>query len=79
MALIKCLSEYSECAISIIKKTRELSVSEEAYNEKVNKEKVFITSIYEFVGERELLLNKVIYGNLSLEEIKRMYHTEEKA
>lgn len=79
VSLIKCLSEYSECAISIIKNTRELSVNEEAYNEKVSKEKFFITSIYDFIAERELLLNKVIYGNLSLEEIKGMYHKEEKA
>ena len=79
VALIKCLSEYSECAISIIKNTRELSVNEEAYNEKVSKEKFFITSIYDFIAERERLLNKVIYGNLSLEEIKAMYHREEKA
>lgn len=77
--LIKCLSEYSECAISIIKNMRNLSVSEEAYQEKVSREKVFITSIYDFIGERELLLNKVIYGNLSLDEIKEMYHKEEKA
>ena len=77
--LIKYISEYSGCSIVLANDIRKLSIDEDHASQKAATEKSFITNAYNFIAERESLLNKVIYENLSLEDIKKMYHKEEKA
>lgn len=75
--LIKCISKYSESSIALVSDMRVNSLVEETYTKKKSIEKEFITGIYDFISAREELLNRVIYENLSLEQIKALYHKEE--
>lgn len=75
--LIKCISRYSESSIALVSDMRVNSLVEETYTKKKSIEKEFITGIYDFISAREKLLNRVIYENLSLKQIKALYRKEE--
>ena len=77
LKLINCISEYSKSSIALVSDMRVLSPNEEAYNKYKLIEKKFITEVYDFISAREGLLDKVIYENLSLEQIKALYRKEE--
>ena len=71
--LIDIISDYSEHSIELMRCIRVNSTQEDVYNKKSEKEKEFITTISNFITEREKLLNKVIYGKLSFDEIRALY------
>lgn len=72
--LVDLISQYCECSIALVKEIRVGLSKETTYTKKIDVEKKFITSIYEFILNREILLNEVIYENLTLDEIKSRYH-----
>ena len=71
--LIDIISDYSEHSIELMRCIRVNSTQEDVYNKKSEKEKEFITTISNFITEREKLLNKVIYGKLSFDKIRTLY------
>ena len=72
--LINIISDYSKYSIELMRCIRVNSAQEDIYNKKTEKEKEFITSISNFITEREKLLKQVIYGKLSFDDIRTLYH-----
>jgi len=75
-SVIEKVSTYSDCSINMVKAIRSLSADMETRNKKVNAESEFVREMSEFIWKREDILSKVIYGNLSLKEIKALYYTD---
>lgn len=71
--LIDITSEYSKASLEFAKEVRMMSASENTYNHKKELESQFIIEISSFITDREQLLNQVIYGDFSFEQIKAMY------
>ena len=77
LELINCISEYSKSSIALVSEMRVVSPNKETCNKHKLLEKEFITEVYNFISDREGLLDKVIYENLSLEQIKALYRKKE--
>lgn len=73
--LSKLVTEYSNASLALVKDIRTSSIVDATYTQKKDLEKQFITQIFNFISERESLLNDVTYGDFSLEQIKAMYGT----
>lgn len=71
--LSKLVTEYSNASLALVKEIRTSSNVDATYTQKKDIEKQFITQMFNFISERENLLNDVTYGNLSVEQIKAMY------
>lgn len=71
--LIDLISAYGNCAIEISKKVRIGLPVDEIYMQKIDKEKDFIINTSDFIADREIRLNKIIYGQFTLDQIKEMY------
>ena len=74
--LISLISDYCNSSTEVAKCIRECSDATQAYTIKATKEKEFIQKSSNFIAEREVLLDKTIYGNLSLDEIRGLYCQE---
>lgn len=74
--LLLFISDYCDYSLAVAKCIRACEDATEAYNLKVTKEKEFIQKSSDFITEREILLDKTIYGNLSLDEIRGLYCQE---
>lgn len=67
--LINLISNYSQCSRELIKDVKELkegSVLEETYLKKKEVEKDIVMAFSDYIADQENTLNKVIYGDLSL-------------
>lgn len=71
--LIRLISKYSECSVKLTKEVRAGSPADNTYREKTDAEKEFVTSFSDFISDRETLLDKVIFKDLTLGQIKAMY------
>lgn len=71
--LSELVYEYLEATLALVKEIRTSSVVEATYHKKADIEKQFLLSMFGFISSREKLLNKVIYGDFSLSQIKSMY------
>lgn len=71
--LSKLVTEYSNASLALVKEIRTSSIVDATYTQKKDIEKQFITQMFNFISERENLLNDVIYGDFSVEQIKAMY------
>ena len=74
--LISLISDYCNSSTEVAKCIRACSDATQAYTIKAAKEKEFIQKSSDFIAEREVLLDKTIYGNLSLDEIRGLYCQE---
>ena len=74
--LISLISDYCDSSIEVAKRIRACSDATEAYKLKATKEKEFIQKSSDYITEREILLDKTIYGNLSLDKIRGLYCQE---
>ena len=74
--LISLISDYCDSSIEVAKCIRACSDATEAYKLKATKEKEFVQKSSDYITERESLLDKSIYSNLSLDEIRELYHQE---
>ena len=71
--LSKLVTEYSNASLALVKEIRISSIVDATYTQKKDIEKQFITKMFNFISERENLLNDVTYGDFSVEQIKAMY------
>lgn len=71
--LIDLIKGYCDCSMELVNEVRTLSTVDATYKENIEAEKELITSISDFISTREILLNEVIYGNFTLEQIKMKY------
>lgn len=71
--LISVVSKYSEKSIELIKQVRKGSPFEDIHTEKETAEKEFITIASDFISNRESLLNRVVFENLTLDQITALY------
>lgn len=71
--LIQYITEYSNASIALVNDMRTTSIVEEKHIKKPSLERNFIVDIYNFISDRENLLQAVIYENLSIEQIKAQY------
>lgn len=71
--LSKLVTEYSNASLELVKEIRISSIVDATYTQKKDIEKQFITQMFNFISERENLLNDVTYGDFSVEQIKAMY------
>lgn len=69
----KLIYEYSKISIELVNGIRSGMDITNIYEQKQKLEKEFINSMSNFIYTQENMLNEVIYGDLSLEEIKEMY------
>lgn len=67
------LLDYSEHSQKLMKSIRDSSSIENEFRIKKSKEKEFITEISSFILKKEIILNKIIYGKLSFDEINKLY------
>lgn len=74
--LLSLISDYCDSSLAVAKCIRACEDATEAYKLKATKEKEFIQKSSDFIAEREVLLDKTIYGNLSLDEIRGLYCQE---
>lgn len=75
--LINLISNYSQYSRSLIKEVKELKNGlelEETYSKKKEIENEITMLFSDFIADQENTLNQVIYGNLSLEQIKERYY-----
>lgn len=71
--LISLISQYSEQSIELVKEVRAGAPLDDTYKKKADAEKEFIKNISDFISNRKILLNKVIFEDLTIEKIKAMY------
>lgn len=71
--LSRLISEYSNASLALVQEIRTNTVVESTYHRKKELEKQFLQNIFNFISSREQLLNKVIYGDFSFSQIKKMY------
>ena len=69
----KLILEYSKASLAVLKEIRTISIEDSTYHQKIDLEKQIGPYIFEFILSKERLLNKVIYGNLTLAQIKEIY------
>lgn len=69
----KLVCEYSKVSIELVNDIRSGMDITNVSEQKQKLEKEFISSMSNFTYIQENMLNEVIYGDLSLEEIKEMY------
>ncbi len=74
--LLSLISDYRDSSLAVAKCIRACEDATEAYKLKATKEREFIQKSSDFITEREILLDKTIYGNLSLDEIRGLYCQE---
>lgn len=74
--VVEQIPEYCKISTELLQELRNTKITQQKYAQKVALEKEFISIISDFISHKEFMLNKVIYGNLSLDEIKDMYYTE---
>lgn len=72
--LIHLTSKYSECSIQLLPKVGTGSPDDDTYKEKASAEREFVTSFSDFISNRAALLDKVIFEDLTLDQIKAMYN-----
>ena len=75
--LIKMISNYSQLSSELIKYVRDLkesSVLEEVFSRKTEAEKEIIMAFSDYIADQENTLNKVIYGDLSLDQINEIFY-----
>lgn len=71
--LSKLISEYSNASLALFQEIRTSSMVDSTYQQKTELEKQFLTQMLNFICQREKMLNTVIYGDFSLEQIKEVY------
>lgn len=71
--LISLISCYSKCSIEFINKFKVGSQVEDIFARKNENEKKYINCISKFILYRENLLNRVIFEDLTLDQIKTIY------
>lgn len=71
--LISLISQYSDLSIKLTQEFRSGTLSDDTGKKKIDTEREFIRCISSFVSYRETLLNKVIFEDLTLDNIKAMY------
>lgn len=74
--VVEQIPEYCKISTELLQELRNTKITQQTYAQKVALEKEFMSIISDFISHKEFMLNKVIYGNLSLDEIKDMYYTE---
>lgn len=74
--LIEKVEDYSNYSLALANEVHAGNNTDETYYKKAEAEKAFINEIADFIWKREKLLNKVIYTELTLDEIKQMYYIE---
>ena len=72
--LIHLTSKYSECSIQLTQKVGVGSPDDDTYMEKTNAEREFVTNFSNFISNRVALLDKAIFYDLTLDQIKAMYN-----
>lgn len=70
---IDLISEYSNSSIELVRAVRKGPLDEQIYNIKRELEKQFMKQSLEFISKRESKLNRVIYEELTLEQIRDLY------
>lgn len=71
--IVDLISEYANASIELVKALRKESLDEQIYNKKIELEKQFIKQSFEFINKRESKLNRVIYEELTLEQIRILF------
>lgn len=71
--LSNLISEYSKATLAVLKEIRTISIQDSTYLQKKELEKQIVPYIFSFISSKERLLNRVMYGNLSLAQIKEIY------
>lgn len=74
--LLGLISKYSEYSTTLTQKIRTMfsaDGTDDICEDKTNTERELIVSFSNFISNRETLLEKVIFGHLTLEQIKSMY------
>lgn len=71
--IVDLISDYANASIELVRALRKESIEEQIYNKKRELEKQFMKQSYEFIFKRESKLNSVIYGELTLEQIRILY------
>ena len=74
--LVNKVEDYSNRSLDLVNEIHAGAYTDDVYNQKTISEKACINEIADFMWKREKMLNKVIYTELSLEEIKMMYYIE---
>lgn len=70
---IDMISEYSNSSIELVRAVRNGTLDEQIYNKKRELEKQFMIQSLEFISKKESKLNKVIYEELTIEQIRALY------
>lgn len=70
---IDLISEYGNASIELVRAVRKGPLDEQIYNKKRELEKQFMKQSLEFISKRESKLNKVIYEELTFEQIRAIY------
>ena len=71
--IVDLISEYANASSELVKALRKESLDEQIYNKKIELEKQFIKQSFEFINKRESKLNRVIYEELTLEQIRILF------
>jgi hypothetical protein len=74
--LICLVTSYGNSSIAFVEEARLGTFSDDVHKKYLGAEQAFIRSSSEFIANQKLMLNKVIYGDLTLDQIKSIYYME---